>query len=73
VAHLSEDVAPGQAQFAAFLDGVIVASETVDSVGGSGELLAGRLTPLRLPGTYRLSITNAAGHELATGTFTANP
>jgi hypothetical protein len=73
VAHLSEHVGPGQAQVAAFRDGVIVASETVNSIGGSGDLLAGRLTPLQLPGTYRLTITNAAGHELATGTFTANP
>jgi len=63
-------VAAGEARFTVSRDGVLVANEALDSLSGSGEILAARLGPLQVPGPHVVTISDAAGNQLANGTLT---
>ncbi len=69
VAHLSKGIGPGEARLTAYRNGVLVANEPIDSIKGDGEILAGRLMPLRVTGFYAVTITDLAGNGLADGSL----
>ena len=63
-------VAAGEARFTVSRDGVLVANEALDSLSGSGEILAATLGPLQVPGPHVVTISDAAGNQLSNGTLT---
>jgi hypothetical protein len=73
VARLTRHVAAGEVQFTAYRDGALIANQALGATSGSGEVLAGTLAPLQVPGLYALTISDTAGSPLANGTLTVTP